>query len=155
MLAKGFSDESSSASGDLSSLSGSRELTINRNHPTRAGVINCTMTTGHKTSLTFIGTVKSVEPLGKRELSVIPVDFDPRFAVTVQIESVTSQEGPLEEGIEQVFAIHSPAQLFRADIEEVIFKKYRFRVNWEKSGDKARFSALTASVIEVKGVLSK
>lgn len=136
-------------------LGGSHEQPFNTNQSTGAGVVNRTMTTAHKTQLTFIGTVKSVEPLGKRKLSVIPVHFDPRFAVTVQIKSVTPQGGPLKRGTEQVFAIHSPAQLFRADVEDVILKKYCFKVGWEKMGDRTRFSGLTASVIEDKDVPSK
>jgi hypothetical protein len=68
---------------------------------------------------------------------------------------VTPPEGPLKGGTERVFAIHSPAQLFRADVEDVILKKYRFKVVWEKRGDRARFSGLTASVIEDKDVPSK
>ena len=136
-------------------LGSSHEPPFNTNQSTGAGVVNRTMITGHKTLLTFIGTVKSVEPLGKRELSVIPVDFDSRFAVTVQIESVTPKEGPLKGGTEQVFAIHSPARLFRADVEDMILKKYRFKVGWEKLGDRTRFSGLTASVLEDKDVPSK
>ena len=136
-------------------LNSSRELRINTNHLTKAGVVNRATATAHKTSLTFIGTVKSVEPLRKRELNVIPVDFDPRFAVTVYIDSVTSHEGPLEVSTERVFAIHSPVRLFRANVADVILKKFRFKVDWEKSSCKPRFSNLTASVIEDEGVLSQ
>lgn len=99
----------------------------------------------HKVSITFIGTVKSIEPLGQRELRVIPVDFDSRFAVTVHIESVTPGKAPLEGGADRVFAVHSPAQLFGAVEEDIVGKKYRFRVAW--NGARHRFSGLTTAPI--------
>ena len=99
----------------------------------------------HKVSITFIGTVQSIEPLGQRELRVTPVDFDSRFAVRVHIESVTPEDGPLEGGTDRVFAVHSPAQLFGAVQEDVIGKKYRFRVAWDEV--RHRFSGLTSGPI--------
>jgi hypothetical protein len=116
--------------------SSSPELLLNTNQST------ATMTTSHKVSITFSGTVKSIEPLGKRELRVIPVDFDSKFAVTVHIESVTPGEVPLEGGTDQVFAVHSPARLFGAVKEDIVGKKYRFKVTW--NGVRHRFSELTA-----------
>lgn len=98
----------------------------------------------HKVTITFAGTVKSVEMLGDRELKVIPVDFDSRFAVTVHIESVTPKEVPLKADTDQNFAIHSPAQLFQAAKEEVIGKKYRFKVVWNGMRSNSKFYDLSA-----------
>jgi len=94
--------------------------------------------TSHKV-ITFIGTVKSIEPLGQRELRVIPVDRDSRFAITIQIEAVP-RESPLESGKDQVFAVHSPARLFRLSERDIIGRKYRFKVTCTEG----RFSDLTA-----------
>jgi hypothetical protein len=91
-------------------------------------------------SITFVGTVKSIEPLGRRELKVIPVDCDSRFAVTVDVEEVAPKDAPLQSNKNQVFAIHSPARLFLAPEKEIIGSKYRFRVTWTDGS----FSNLTA-----------
>jgi len=122
----------------------SHELSLKTNQSTGTGTFDQTMTS-HKVSITFIGTVKSIEPLRERELRVIPVDFDSRFAVTVHIESVTPKEVPLEGGTDQVFAVHSPAKLFRALEKDFIGRKYRFKVAWDGVGH--RFSGLTAAPI--------
>ena len=103
--------------------------------------------TSHKVSITFIATVKSIELLGERELKVIPVDFDSRFAVTVHIESVTPKEIPLKADTDQNFAIYSPAQLFQAVKEEAIGKKYCFKVVWNGMRSNSKFYNLTAASI--------
>ena len=103
--------------------------------------------TSHKVSITFIATVKSIEQLGERELKVIPVDFDSRFAVTVHIESVTPKEIPLKADTDQNFAIHSPAQLFQAAKEDAIGKKYRFKVVWNGMRSNSKFYNLSAVAI--------
>ena len=99
----------------------------------------------HKVSITFMGTVQSIEPLGQRELRVTPVDFDSRFAVTVHIESVTPEDGPLEGGTDRVFAVHSPSKLFSAVEKDIIGKKYPFKVAWDEV--RHRFSELTIAPI--------
>jgi hypothetical protein len=121
---------------------------IEANPPTKVETFKPTMVTNRKVSITFTGTVKSIELLGERKLKVIPVNFDSRFAVTVHIESVTPLETPLKEGAEAIFAIHSPARLFLAGEKDVVGKKYRFRLTWEKVNDRSRFSQLTASPIK-------
>jgi len=120
-------------------LSGSHQLPLNTNQSTGTG------TTSHKVSITFIGTVKSLDPWGERELRVIPTDFDSRFAVTVHIESVTPGDAPLEGGKDQVFAVHSPARLLGAVKEDMVGRKYRFKVTWD--GVRHRFSGLTAAPV--------
>ena len=124
------------------------ELPFDTNQSTGAGTFNRTTTTNHKIPITFIGRVTSIEPLRERELQVIPVDFDSRFAITVHIESVTPREVPLKGGIDQVFAVHSPARLFRTVEEDVIGKRYRFKVTWNEVRNRSRFSDLTANSIE-------
>lgn len=124
---------------------GTNSAFIEANPPAKMGTVKPTK---RKTSITFTGTVKAIEMLGKRELNVFPIDFDSRFAVIVHIESVTPRETPLKEGVEEVFAIHSPARLFLATEEDVIGKEYRFKMTWEKVGNRSKFSQLTASRIE-------
>src|ERR1043166_3806165 len=60
--------------------------------------------TTHKVTITFTGTVKSVEMLGDRELKVFPIDLDSRFAITVHIEAVTPEDVPLKVDTDQNFA---------------------------------------------------
>ena len=128
---------------------------IEANPPTKLEAFKATMVTDPKVSITFTGTVKSIELLGDRELKIIPVDIDPRFAVVVHIESVAPQAAPLKEGADEVFAIHSPARLFRAREKDVIGKKYRFKLTWEKVSNGPKFSQFTANQIEDDGVRRK
>ena len=57
-------------------------------------------------------TVRDVAPLAEFSGRVIAVDGDPRFALTVRIESVDPADGNFAVGTDVVFAIHSPAMLF-------------------------------------------
>jgi hypothetical protein len=124
---------------------GTNSTFIETNRPAEMGTVEPAR---RKVSITFTGMVKAIEMLGERKLNVIPLDFDSRFAVIVHIESVTPRETPLKEGVEEVFAIHSPAKLFLATEEEVIGEKYRFKMTWEKMGNRSKFSQLTASRID-------
>jgi len=98
----------------------------------------------HKVTITFTGTVKSVEMLGDGELKVIPIDLDSRFAITVQIEAVTPEDVPLKVDTDQNFAIHSPARLFADGKENVIGRKYCFRVVWNGMHTNSKFYELSA-----------
>ena len=53
---------------------------------------------------------------------------------------------PFKVGTEQVLAIHSPARLFHEAQEEVIGKKYRFKVAWDRECNK--LTELTADLDE-------
>ncbi|HSB27580.1 MAG TPA: hypothetical protein VLE19_06990 [Pyrinomonadaceae bacterium] len=117
-----------------------QELRPNPSKSLRAGTAD--ESPSRKCSITFVGTVKSIEQLGRKNLRVIPVDLDSRFAITIHIEAVTPAEVPLKPGADHVFAVHSPARLFRAVTEEIIDKKYRFKVDWNV--DNNQFSDLTA-----------
>ncbi len=57
-------------------------------------------------------TVQNVVPLTDSSGKITPVDFDPRFALTVRIESVDPAVGSFTVGAVVAFAIHSPALLF-------------------------------------------
>jgi len=57
-------------------------------------------------------TVQDVVLLTDFSGKVIPVDFDPRFAVTVRIESVGPAVTNFTVGAVVAFAIHSPSLLF-------------------------------------------
>lgn len=116
--------------------------------PAEGGNFKPTSVTDHRVSIAFTGTVKAIESLGGRKMSVIPVDADPRFAVIVYIESATSGEPPLKEGEEVVLAIHSPARLFRAKEVDVIGNKYRFKLIREEVSKGLRYSQLTADLVE-------
>jgi hypothetical protein len=128
-------------------LSGSPNLSsVEAKLPAKDSALRNSMETHQTSTVTFVGTVESIELLGKRKLTVIAIDSDPRFVVTVNLESVTPRDAPLKEG-RAMFAIHSPARLFRSQIEAVIGKQYLFRVTWQKLNDGARFSQLTATAI--------
>jgi len=98
----------------------------------------------NKVSITFIATVKSIEQLGDRELQVIPVGLDSRFAVTVHIESVTPKEAPLNIDTDQSFAVHSPAQLFHDEKKNIISRKYQFKAVWNGMRTNPKFHGLSA-----------
>ena len=128
--------------------SGINSALVEANPPAKLGTFKATVMTNAKVSITFTGTVKSIELLGERELKIIPVGIDPRFAVVVHIESVAPPTVPLKEGADEVFAIHSPARLFRAREKDVIGKKYQFKLTWEKVSNRPRFSQLTANPMD-------
>ena len=89
-----------------------------------------------KMTMHFGGTVRKVEMLSQFSGQVIPVHFDPRWAVTVLIDSVEEQDAPLAAGTSVVFAIHSPAKLFAMDGEEAVGKSFDFEVDvTEKDGN--------------------
>jgi hypothetical protein len=68
--------------------------------------------------LVFEGSIVAVEMLGARTIQCIPMGFDCRFAVTVRVTSVASDDAWLRVGEERTFAIHSPARDLMMDWEE-------------------------------------
>src|SRR6185503_8998779 len=66
-----------------------------------------------RVATSFRGTVRGVEMLGDRQLTVTPADFDPQYVVTIEIESVEGDH--LEAGTTH-FAVHSPSRTFGTDI---------------------------------------
>ncbi len=83
----------------------------------------------------FTGTVKSINLLGKKKVLIIPVHFDPRYALTLHIDSVQEEKVPLEASNTKVFGIHSPSKLFAEPREQAIGKTYDFEVTWTISPD--------------------
>lgn len=66
-----------------------------------------------RTSTRFRGTIRSVELLGKRKLEVTPVDrVEPKWVVTVDIDSAEDNGSPLRAGQRRHFAVHSPSRTF-------------------------------------------
>lgn len=56
--------------------------------------------------------VQDIVPLSSYSGTVMPVDADPRFAVTVRIESIAPALTSFATGATVTFAVHSPSRLF-------------------------------------------
>ena len=84
-------------------------------------------------------TVQDVVPLADFSGITTPVDFDPRFALTVRIESV-NPVGSFDVGAFVIFAVHSPARLFGED--GIRGKTYDFALEREIKHGKTRFFGL-------------
>jgi len=69
-----------------------------------------------KNEIHLRATVQDVVPLADFSGKVTLVDFDPRFAPTVRIESVEPAVSGFAAGVVIAFAIHSPALLFGEDV---------------------------------------
>jgi len=91
------------------------------------------------------GTVEDVVMLTKFSGKVIPVDFDPRFALTIRIESV-DPEGRFPTGAVVAFAIHSPALLFGA--KEAKGRTYDFSVHRKVKRGKTTYFGLKAEDVQ-------
>src|SRR5215470_6001984 len=85
-------------------------------------------------------TVQDVVPLADYSGEVTPVDFDPRFALIVRIESVHPTVSNFGAGAVVAFAIHSPAQLFVDGVTKG--KMYDFFLGSEIKDGKTSFSQL-------------
>lgn len=87
-------------------------------------------------------TVQSVIPLTSFSGQVMRVDVDPRFALTVHIESVVPAVANFTKGAVVTFAIHSPSLLFAGD-EPTMGKTYDFYLGREIEDKNVRFFGLT------------
>ena len=85
-------------------------------------------------------TVQSVVLLGDYSGVVIPVHFDPGFALTVRIKSATPPVAGFAPGNVVTFAIHSPTLLFAEEPRKG--KTYDFVLHREIENEKVRFSYL-------------
>ena len=85
-------------------------------------------------------TVLDVVMLSDYSGSVIPVKFDPQFAVTMRIHSITPSLAGFTKGATVAFAVHSPANLFAA--ENPRGKAHDFMLRRETINGKARWSSL-------------
>ena len=63
----------------------------------------------------FRGVVTAVEPLGRRNTVVTPVDPVPLYAASVRVLDVEDGDGKLHVGEIRDFAIHSPSRTFVTD----------------------------------------
>ncbi|MBW2262424.1 MAG: hypothetical protein JRG91_10665 [Deltaproteobacteria bacterium] len=87
-----------------------------------------------KMTIHFSGKVKKVQMLSKVTGEVIPVHFDPRWAATVEIASVDEADAPLQAGTVVVFAIHSPAKLFKVEGKKAVGGTYDFELDVTETG---------------------
>ena len=85
-------------------------------------------------------TVQDVVLLTHFSGKAIPVDFDPRFALTVRIESVSPAAGNFTVGAVVVFAIHSPSLLFGEEVKKE--KTYDFSVQRAIEHEKTEYFGL-------------
>lgn len=92
-------------------------------------------------------TVRDVAPLMGFSGTVTPVDSDPRFALTLWIESVTGTTNLAARSV-ITFAVHSPSKLFVG--EPVKGKSYDFEVLRKIEHGKVSFSVLQLRKTAVK-----
>ena len=90
-------------------------------------------------------TVRNIVPLTDFQGKITQVHFDPRFALTVRIESVDPAVGSFTVGAVVAFAIHSPALLFGEDANKG--EKYDFSLQREIKHGKTRFFGLKAEKV--------
>jgi len=88
-------------------------------------------------------TVQSVVLLGDFSGVVIPVHFDPRFALTVRIESASPPVAGFAPGSVVTFGIHSPTLLFAG--EPAKGKTYDFVLHRKTESGRIRFFYLEVS----------
>ena len=88
-------------------------------------------------------TVRAVSPLASFSGTIIPVDFDPRFALTVRIESAAPANDNFTKGAVVTFAIHSPALLFCG--QRANGKTYVFSLHHTIENGKVTFGGLAVS----------
>ncbi len=86
-------------------------------------------------------TVEAIVPFADFSGSTIPVDPDPRFAMTLQIESVNPVVSSFPRGSAITFAIHSPSLLFAG--EPTTGREYDFSLGRKVEDGKSIFAGLT------------
>jgi len=91
------------------------------------------------------GTVENVVMFTEFSGKVIPVDFDPRFVLTIRIAS-GDPEGRFSAGAVVAFAIHSPALLFGA--KESKGRTYEFSVHRKVKRGKTTYFGLKAEEVQ-------
>ena len=94
--------------------------------------------------VTFVGTVQWINMLRARQPVGLCVSFDPRFALSVHVDSITEGPAPFESQTDVVLSIHSPARLFAESQENVIGKTYLFRLRGKRTGTRTRFYSISA-----------
>jgi hypothetical protein len=97
-------------------------------------------------------TVQNYVPLTEFSGEITQVDFDPKFALTVRIESVDPAVGGFTVGAIVAFAIHSPALLFGGDATKG--KTYNFSLQREIKHGKTRFFGLKVEKVQTAPAVS-
>jgi hypothetical protein len=97
-------------------------------------------------------TVQDVVLLTDFSGKVIPVDFDPRFALTARIESVGPAATNFTVGAIVAFAIHSPSLLFGEEAKKG--KTCDFSVQREITHGKTSYFGLKAEKVQTAPVVS-
>jgi hypothetical protein len=85
-------------------------------------------------------TVRDIVVLSSYSGIVMPVDADPRFAVTMRVDSIMPALINFPKGATVTFAVHSPSVLF--DAADAKGKTYDFTLRRNTADGKARFSSL-------------
>lgn len=96
-------------------------------------------------------TVQDVVLLSDFSGKIIPVDFDPRFALTVRIESVVPAVTGFTPSAVKAFAIHSPSLLFGEEATKG--KTYDFSLQREIKRGKTRFFGLRVTKVQTAPVM--
>ena len=97
-------------------------------------------------------TVQDVVLLTDLSGKVTPVDFDPRFAVTVRIESVGPAVTNFTVGAVVAFAIHSPSLLFGEEAKKG--KTYDFSIQRKIKHGKTTYFGLKVETVQMAPVVS-
>jgi hypothetical protein len=113
-----------------------------------ASLLACTpgQTQSTRDEIHLRATVQNVVPLTDYSGKITQVDFDPRFALTVRIESVDPGVGSFTVGAVIAFAIHSPARLFGEDTTKG--KTYDFSLQREIKHGKTRLFGLKVEKVQ-------
>ena len=104
-----------------------------------------------KNEIHLRATVQNVVPLTDFSGKITPVDFDPRFALTVRMESVDPAVSSFTVGAVVVFAIHSPALLGEDTTKG---KTYNFSLQREIKHSKSRFFGLKLEKVQTAPTMS-
>ena len=100
--------------------------------------------------VSFTATVRSIGYLSRFEGTMIPVDFDPGFALALNVKEVSPENGTIKAGSRVVFGIHSPTRLFGALIRiddflrDPVGKTFDFTVERRKDQRGVYWSMLAA-----------
>lgn len=85
----------------------------------------------------FKGVVKKIELLDKNDKKIILIGADPKWTLTVRIDSAAGETLPFKVGETAAFGIHSPTKLFaESDKNAMIGKSYTFELSCEHSLEK-------------------
>ena len=106
------------------------------------GLLTCIPGQTHNTrdEVHLRATVQSVVPLLGFSGNVTPVDADPRFALTLRVESVDPTVASFTAGTVVAFAIHSPALLFGGKAKRG--KTFNFSVQRKFESGKTKYFRL-------------